>query len=496
MLYNTERPYTFDQMAGQKFVVESIRRQALKEQFMGVYIFHGQYGSGKTTMARILALAANCPKDERGNPDYTCQTAKDILSGNCADFMEIDGASKTGVEEVRKLIEDTAYQPYLLKRKVYVIDEVHMLSKASFHALLKTLEEPPEYAIFILCTTEFKAIPATIKSRAACYCFSKISNEDITAKLMEICARHGIRATEEACILIAKNADGSLRNAESLLEQASISHNGSITEEDVGTLIGISDPSELTELLKNIVHGNVGAAAEAANRLLAEGKNLHYMADDMIEMVSDAIILSYGGECSLLQASSHYQDLIKDLVSHGTSGDFIRLSKELLKLNQDLRSGLGKTALLVSIIQMASPDSKENTKLHQLEAEMEAVKQKLDLLSAKQPVQQTYNSQTENPPDKPDDSFTMFQEFQLFHSLFEEDASDVDQAQEVLDRIEQIAEDDAAFFAAVYEGAKSEVSNGCVTYTTPLKPIETLLKKYFDVFSIPAKVVFNKEVTI
>ncbi len=552
MLYNSERPYTFDQMAGQKMAVECIRKQAILEQFMNVYIFHGQYGSGKTTMARILALAANCPKDERGNPDYACQTAKDILDGNCSDFMEIDGASKAGVEEVRKLIEDTAYKPYSLKKKIYVIDEAHMLSKAAFNALLKTLEEPPEYAIFILCTTDFKAIPSTIKSRAACYCFTKISNEDMTDKLMEICGRRGIKASKEACVLISKNADGSLRNAESLLEQASISNHNQVTEEAVSAMLGISDPSVLFSLLKDIIHGNVKDAAKTANRLLAEGKNLTYMIEEMIEIVSDAIILAYGGEPDLLRCASHYKELQKDFVSQGTPGVFIRLSKDLLKLSKEIRSGLGETALIVNVIQMADSVNEGESAVYRLKAEVETLKMQMESISmektilpkeeksmrekedgtettgqSKRHVPQEINLKNghdisveqisvEIPFEEQcgaNKDSSLFQDFQAFQSFFERDEQEEkekeaeelpkedvlpvsEETQAVFDRIGQVAEDDAAFFAAVYEGAKAEVINGNVTYYTPLKPIETLLKKYFEVFSIPAKVMFNKAVSI
>ena len=531
MLYNSERPYTFDQMAGQKMAVECIRKQAILEQFMNVYIFHGQYGSGKTTMARILALAANCPKDERGNPDYACQTAKDILEGNCSDFMEIDGASKAGVEEVRKLIEDTAYKPYSLKKKIYVIDEAHMLSKAAFNALLKTLEEP-----------------ATIKSRAACYCFTKISNEDMTEKLMEICGRRGIKASKEACVLISKNADGSLRNAESLLEQASISNHNQVTEEAVSAMLGISDPSVLFSLLKDMIHGNVKDAAKTANQLLAEGKNLTYMTEEMLEIVSDAIILAYGGEPDLLRTASHYRDLQKDLICQGTPEVFIRLSKDLLKLSREIRSGLGETALIVNVIQMAGFANEGESAMYRLQAEVETLKMQMESISmektilqkekkslrereeetettgrVKRHVSQEFNLRNEHDisveqisvkipfkeqcgADKDD---SLFQDFQAFQSFFERDGQEEaeqipkkdaptvsEETQAVFDRIGQVAEDDAAFFAAVYEGAKAEVVNGRVTYSTPLKPIETLLKKYFDVFSIPAKVMFNKAVSI
>lgn len=551
MLYNLERPHTFDQMEGQKVAVESIRKQAILDQFMNVYIFHGQYGSGKTSMAQIVALAANCPKDEFGNPDCECQTAKDILSENCSDFMEIDGASKAGVDEVRKLIEDTAYQPYSLKKKIYVIDEAHMLSKAAFHALLKTLEEPPDYAIFILCTTDFKAIPATIRSRAACYCFSKISNEDITRKLLEVSGRHGIKTTETACALIAKNSDGSLRNAESLLEQAAVSNHHHVTEDTVSKMIGISDPAALFSFLKNILHGDIRQAAETATQLLNDGKDLNLLADDMIEIVTDAIILSYGGETKLLHTTTYYQDLQKDLVCQGTPEDFIRLSKELLELSKEIRAGAGKTTLLVSVIQMGGAIKEERT-LHSLQEDMEEVKRKLNSYSMEQialsneeeNTEKSNNISKENKqsvwntaqtadsknksnilmeqisveilkksPKNADRDNSILQDFMEFQSFFEGDMqntgdnepddllkADIEPiskaTQEVFDKVKEIAEDDAAFYAAVYEGAKAEIVNGCVTYATPLKPIAELLRKYFEVFSIPAKAVFHKAVSI
>ena len=195
MLYNAERPANFDQMIGQTLVVENIRNQSIKDQFFPVFILCGQYGSGKTTMARLIAMASNCEhKDEKGNPCGKCESCTAVLDHSPEGIIEIDGASNNGVDNVRKLLMQ-ASTIGMFKKKVIVIDEAHMLSKSAFNALLITLENPPEHCIFILCTTEKEALPETVVSRAPVYMFGKIPDDLIKEHIQNVAGKNNINIT-------------------------------------------------------------------------------------------------------------------------------------------------------------------------------------------------------------------------------------------------------------------------------------------------------------
>lgn len=236
-LYTKIRPKTFDEVKGQEFTVNNLRMQSIRDKFFQVIILAGQYGAGKTTLARIVATAANCKnKDKNGNPCGTCDGCRSVSSGS-VDFLEIDGASNTGVDHVRDLT-DWLHERPLGKRKIVIIDEVHMLSRQAFNALLKTLEEPPAYALIILCTTEADRIPATIRSRSACYTITQIPEAIICEHLLEVATEFQIRIQPEAAELIASYSGGAMRNALKLLEQLS---NGEdeITADVVRSVLGM-----------------------------------------------------------------------------------------------------------------------------------------------------------------------------------------------------------------------------------------------------------------
>lgn len=360
MLYNEVRPHSFDAMVGQENIVKIIQKQAINKSLMNLYILGGQFGSGKTTMARIIALAANCEHpDENGNPCLECEHCKALLTGNSIDYMEIDGASKTGVDDIRSVIDDVSYSPTFLNKKIYIIDEVHMLSKSAFNSLLKTLEEPPAYAIFILCTTELKAIPLTVQSRAAKFIFAQISDEDIARHLKKVSADHGIMIDDNAIRLIAKNSSGAMRNALSLLEQASIKE-GTVTECDIQQMLGIADVSSVYELLKQIIQGNTAVAVKSLDDLLSNGKDMIYLIDDILDILSDAIILSCSKDSSLIGNTTAYKKMLEELVVLGDRSLLCHLSEQFMALRTDIRKNPSRTTMVVNLVRITGSAPENN----------------------------------------------------------------------------------------------------------------------------------------
>lgn len=288
MLANKYRPYTFAGIVGQRNIVKNIQKQSMEDRFFSVYVLGGQFGSGKTTMARLVALAANCEnKDREGNPCCTCHACRAIINGQAQDVLEVDGASNNGVEQVRNIIEQASYAPSLLKRRIFILDEVHMLSQAAWNALLKTLEEPSKSNIFILCTTETEKIPLTVMSRAAKYAFLKIEPEDIYKKLVEGAEKEKIEYEDEALMLIAKKAGGAMRNAWGLLEQASLA--GRVTVGDISSLLMLNDSDFIRQVMSHILGCDAAAIIEDMQSFSMTGNSVGSLINDLSDLLSDMI---------------------------------------------------------------------------------------------------------------------------------------------------------------------------------------------------------------
>lgn len=352
MLYNTERPHTFDAVVGQKDIVENIRKQSIKNRFFQVYILGGQFGSGKTTMARIIAMAANCEhKDANGNPCCQCEACKEILDGVSMDVTEIDAASNTGVDNIRALKESVEFYPTSLKKKVYIIDEVHMLSSGAFNALLKVLEEPPAHAMFVLCTTEVKKIPATVRSRAAMYTFGQIREQDMFAHLQDVAKKHDITFSDDGLHLICKNSDGAMRNALALLEQVSLA--GDVTEQSVADMIGITDTKYLFELAQLLIDMDQAGAVEKVNTLLEGGKDPAMMVTDLLQICADAVLAVHDA-VHLINGTKTYCDQVSALAGKADARSINALASGLMEIRAELRSMPGKVTLICGIIRMLS----------------------------------------------------------------------------------------------------------------------------------------------
>lgn len=376
MLYNTERPMNFDSVIGQKYIVESIRAQAKADKFFGVYLFGGHFGCGKTSMARILNLAANCEHlDENGNPCLKCNNCRTILSGT-PDIVEIDAATNTGVDSIRDLRESVNFTPLSLKRKIYIIDEVHMLSKGAFNALLKVLEEPPSFVTFILCTTEVDAIPATIRSRCACYFFEGLTAEELVAHVENVATRNDITLLSGASNVIAKYAQGAVRNALSILDQVS-SIKKEVSAEMVEKLLGVTNNDILFDFAKELLAANTIGAISLANEFAALGKDLLLLCDDLIEIITDAIIFSIGGKTSI-QNTDVYLDKVSSLVSITDADKLCVLADHLQLLKSELKASPSKSTLLSTIIRITMDTEKSvvalSERIRRLETELSQLK--------------------------------------------------------------------------------------------------------------------------
>lgn len=354
---NAERPMNFDQMVGQKTVVENLRQQAIRKEFFQCYILEGQFGSGKTTMARIISCAINCEHpDEHGNPCGCCESCKAVSSGS-SDIVELDAASNTGVDSIRAIKESVDFLPSQLKKKVYIIDEVQKLSSSAFDALLKVLEEPPEHVVFIMCTTESKKIPVTVRSRAACYQFGQISEAEIAGRLIEIAVKYGFSYEENGISLIAKNSCGSMRNAIKLLEQSGTTGYG-VTEENVTKMLGLTSPDALFAVMETIVGNDIPEMVKRIRKLLDEGANPASMVGDMLSVLADGIVCSTSEKFD--RGTEHYRSLLKALCMITDLTTLGVLAKGLKEVYSDLQYTPDEATLICGLIAMMSkPENKE-----------------------------------------------------------------------------------------------------------------------------------------
>lgn len=354
---NVERPMNFDQMVGQKTVVENLRQQAIRKEFFQCYILEGQFGSGKTTMARIISRAINCEHpDEHGNPCGCCESCKAVSSGS-SDIVELDAASNTGVDSIRAIKESVDFLPSQLKKKVYIIDEAQKLSSSAFDALLKVLEEPPEHVVFIMCTTESKKIPVTVRSRAACYQFGQISEAEIAGRLIEIAVKYGFSYEENGIFLIAKNSCGSMRNAIKLLEQSGTTGYG-VTEENVTKMLGLTSPDALFAVMETIVGNDMPEMVKRIRTLLNEGANPVSMVGDMLSVLADGIVCSTSEKFD--RGTEHYRSLLKALCMITDLTTLGILAKGLKEVYSDLQYTPDEATLICGLIAMMSkPENKE-----------------------------------------------------------------------------------------------------------------------------------------
>ena len=298
-LYRKYRPQSFDDVVGQMAVTQTLKTQLLSGHLSHAYLFTGSRGTGKTSCAKILAKAVNCLNPENGNPCNCCEACRSIDAGSCMDVLEIDAASNNGVDNVRDLRDDAIYTPSQVKMRVYIIDEVHMLSISAFNALLKIIEEPPEHLLFILATTELHKVPATILSRCQRFSFRRISQEDIAARLQYVAYQENIDLDDGAAKILARLADGGMRDGLSLLDQCASATAGELSAERVYECLGIAGEQKCGEMLSFIAAKNTKAALELFNRLYADGKDVGAMLDEMACLCRDLLILKTAPDAAI-----------------------------------------------------------------------------------------------------------------------------------------------------------------------------------------------------
>jgi len=300
-LYRTYRPSDFHEVAGQKHITTTLQNALKSGKVQHAYLFSGPRGTGKTSIAKIFAKAVNCELAPIDNPCNVCESCLGIQDGSISDVIEIDAASNNGVDEIREIRDKVKYLPGYVKFKVYIIDEVHMLSTGAFNALLKTLEEPPAHVIFILCTTEPQKIPLTIHSRCQRFDFKAITPVDIVTKLKEIIKQEQIQIEEEAIEQIAIYAEGGLRDAIGLLDQANAFSPERISLDDVNQICGAISYEKQMDIVEAIMGMDSTSAIEAMNNLIIEGKEVQKIVSNLLTFFRDVLMLKNIG---ITEASS------------------------------------------------------------------------------------------------------------------------------------------------------------------------------------------------
>ena len=290
-LYRAWRPTTFDQVVGQQHVTGALRQAIRSNQIAHAYLFSGTRGTGKTTMAKILARAVNCLQPDEGNPCNTCELCREQLAGTLLDVAEIDAASNNSVDNVRQIVEEIVYLPTRARYKVYIVDEVHMLSSGAFNALLKTLEEPPAHALFILATTEPQRLPATILSRCQRYDFHRIGEAEMLGRLEEIAAREAIRIEPDALRRIAVLADGAMRDAISLLDQAAVSYPDGADEAAILEMAGRVSRARLGAIIDSLAQSDALGMLALLDELVMEGQDIVRLSHDLAAYLRDLLIM-------------------------------------------------------------------------------------------------------------------------------------------------------------------------------------------------------------
>jgi DNA polymerase III subunit gamma/tau len=409
-LYRAWRPQTFDEVVAQKQVVYPLKQAVISGDIGHAYLFSGTRGTGKTSLAKIFAKAVNCLDPHDGNPCNQCKICQGINDASLLDVMEIDAASHNSVDNIRRITDEVVFMPTEAKYKVYIIDEVHMLSQGAFNALLKTLEEPPAHVIFILATTEPQRIPATILSRCQRFEFRRIPLEAIEERLREIAEADGIKLTQEAIHTIARLGDGALRDAISLLDQCSSGIEGEITQDDVLTIAGVVRDDFLAAFCKQVLTADLAGVLTSLDELQMSGRSLQRFLQDFLAYLRDLLVASLprvDADQLINQTSSGIDDL-RELAQLTNQDQIMAMISRLSKINNEMRwSQDPKTTLelaFISEVTQIAPAKAQlaSSAVSQAEAKPTVIKPEAQPAAAKaEPTAKAPSAEVELPATEP-----------------------------------------------------------------------------------------------
>lgn len=364
-LYRAYRPQTFEDVVGQEHIIRTLKNQIENDNVGHAYLFSGTRGTGKTSTAKIFARAVNCTESIKQEPCNECDVCKDILNDNIMDVIEIDAASNNSVDDIRELRESVKYSPAKAKYKVYIIDEVHMLSQGAFNALLKTLEEPPSYIIFILATTEPHKIPATILSRCQRFDFKRVTVKDMSDRMKKICNEENIEVEDKALNLISRNSQGALRDALSILDQCISFGDDKIEYKDVVELLGTVNVEQLFEMAKCIINQDTKKSLQILNEFVIWGKDIRNLINDLIDHFRNLMVCKVSTDLDeIISLPEETVNLLKEQAESVDINDLIRILNILSVTQDNIKTSSNPRVLAeVTMMKIAQPmfdESKES----------------------------------------------------------------------------------------------------------------------------------------
>lgn len=430
-LYRKYRSQTFSQLVGQEIVAKTLKQAVEQEKISHAYLFSGPRGTGKTSVAKIFAKAMNCPNQEGGEPCNNCYICQAVTDGSLEDVIEMDAASNNGVDEIRDIRDKSTYAPSIAQYKVYIIDEVHMLSTGAFNALLKTLEEPTPNVVFILATTELHKIPATILSRVQRFEFKSIRTQDIRDHIFHILEKEGIAYETEAVEIIARRAEGGMRDALSILDQAlSLTQDARLTTAVSEEITGTISLSALDNYVAALAQKDVTHALENLNLIFDNGKSMTRFVTDLLQYLRDILIVQTGGE------NTHHSDLFKDNLdlSQAVLFEMIGIATSSLA---DIKSSLQpKIYAEMMTIRLAEIDSKP-TLSDDISGELASLREEVARLKQALANVNTSPKQTTPTPSRPVNSKSIYRvDRNKVQSILQEAVENPDLARQNLIRLQ------------------------------------------------------------
>ncbi len=401
-LYRKYRSQTFSQLVGQEVVAKTLKQAVEQEKISHAYLFSGPRGTGKTSVAKIFAKAMNCPNQVDGEPCNNCYICQAVTEGSLEDVIEMDAASNNGVDEIREIRDKSTYAPSLARYKVYIIDEVHMLSTGAFNALLKTLEEPTQNVVFILATTELHKIPATILSRVQRFEFKSIRTQDITAHIHHILEKENISSEPDAVEIIARRAEGGMRDALSILDQAlSLTQGNELTTAISEEITGTISLSALDDYVAALAQQDVPKALDALNLLFENGKSMTRFVTDLLQYLRDLLVVQTGGE------NTHHSPVFMDnlALSQESLFEMIRIATvSLADMKASLQPKIYAEMMTIRLAEIKPESSLSGA----VESEISALRQEVARLKQELANVETAPKQVAPVPSRPATSKTVY----------------------------------------------------------------------------------------